>query len=159
MSSIRLRPACPEDLKCVEALLSEAGLPLAGLSDQFPAAFAVACDEESVIGVAGLELHGGVGLLRSLVIMPRYRSQRLGQALVLDRVAAARTAKVAGIYLLTNTAEDYMTQLGFVQVPRSQAPEVLQCSVEFASACPITATCMVLWNSIVLPSPIQGGHS
>lgn len=58
---VDLRNAARSDLEAVTSLLREAGLPTRGVEDQFPAQYKVATVEGSVVGVAGLELHGRAG--------------------------------------------------------------------------------------------------
>ena len=87
--TFRVRPALPSDLGWGRRLLGEAGLPDAGLADQFPAAYAVLEEEGRPIGLAGLERYRGAGLLRSVAIAPEVRGGGAGRALVEDRLAEA----------------------------------------------------------------------
>jgi amino-acid N-acetyltransferase len=91
-----------------------------------------------------VELHGGFGLLRSVVVAPELRGTGRGKALVADRLAWARTERVSAVYLLTTTAPDFFTALGFERVPRSEAPPAIRASREFATVCPGTSVLMRL---------------
>jgi amino-acid N-acetyltransferase len=139
-----LRPAKPGDLAAVRELLGASGLPLDGLEDQFGAGYVVAVEAGAVVGVAGLEVHGGAGLLRSVAVHRTHRGTGLGVALVKDRLDWARFSAVGAIYLLTTTAAHFFTRFGFVQVARESAPAALQASPEFATVCPGDSVCMRL---------------
>ncbi len=140
---VHLLTATAADLEAVERLLQLAGLPLAGLREQFPAAYVVARDAQEIIGVAGLERYGGAGLLRSVVVRPAQRGAGLGRTLVADRLALAHDARLAAVYLLTTTAGDFFPRLGFVPTSRGGVPPELAASEEFARACPASAACFV----------------
>ena len=138
---VELAPAALEHLPSVRELLAEAGLPLAGLDDQFPAAYVVA-RQGALVGVAGLERYGDVGLLRSVAVSEPFRNSGLGRRLVTDRLSAAHAIGLHQIFLLTTTAAPYFQKLGFVPTPRTEVPPALATSVEFTTACPASATCL-----------------
>jgi amino-acid N-acetyltransferase len=136
------RPARPEELDEVIALVGASGLPTAGLADAFPAAYSVVRDGSQIVAVAGLEVHGDVGLLRSVAVNPSQRTAGLGRLLVEDRLRAAGEHDLRAVYLLTTTAVDYFRRLGFTDTRREDAPAELQRSSEFASVCPSSAACL-----------------
>lgn len=138
---VELAPAALEHRASVAALLAEAGLPLDGLDDQFPAAYVVA-RQGGIVGVAGLERHGDSGLLRSVAVSERFRNSGLGRLLVTDRVNAARALGIQQIFLLTTTAANYFAKLGFSPSTRAEVPSAIAASIEFASACPSSAACL-----------------
>jgi N-acetylglutamate synthase-like GNAT family acetyltransferase len=140
-----IEQATHDDWPGVRALVVAAELPLAGLEDQFPEAFAVARRGEQVVGVAALQRFGRFGLLRSVTVAGPERGVGIGRALIQERVAAARTAGIEGVYLLTTGATDWFLRFGFEQIPRTAAPAELLASPEFVDACPATAAC--LWAS------------
>jgi len=140
-----LRPATPADLVAVRALLRDAKLPADGIEDQFGEAYVVGVRREGrIVGLAGLEVYGSEGLLRSVVVVPPLRGLGLGEALVGDRLARARTLKLTSVWLLTTTAAGFFDQLGFTRVERTSAPPALQASKEFSVVCPGTAVCQRL---------------
>ena len=139
-----LRPARAEDLAAVERLLGEAGLPTDGLGDQFPTGYAVAEAAAGLAGAAGVEVHGGVGLLRSVVVAPQLRGTGLGKGLVAERLAWARGEGLGAVYLLTTTAPDFFAALGFERVERHSAPPPIRQSREFAVVCPGSSVLMRL---------------
>lgn len=96
------------------------------------------------MGVAGLEVHGSDGVLRSVAVAPALRGQGLGARLT-DRVLeVARSEGLNRVYLLTTTAEEYFPRHGFRRIQRSDASAAVQRSVEFREACPASAVAMVL---------------
>jgi amino-acid N-acetyltransferase len=143
-SPCSIREATARDLPEVERLLDESALPQAGLAEHFGSAYVVAECESQVVGAAGLEIHGAHGLLRSVVVGPAWRGTGLGRRLVGDRLAAARGAGLQSVCLLTTTARGYFLALGFQPGERSEAPEPIRSSIEFASACPSEAAFLTL---------------
>jgi len=140
----RVEPASEADWAAIEALTRTAGLPSAGLAEQFPRAYAVARGAGGVLGVAGLQAFGAFGLLRSVVVRAGHRGAGLGRALVSDRLAAASRAGLEGVYLLTSGAAPWFRNLGFVPALRAAAPRELAESPEFSEACPLSADCLFL---------------
>lgn len=140
---VDLRNAAPSDLEAVTSLLREAGLPAEGVEDQFPAQYQVATAEGSVVGVAGLELHGRAGLFRSLAVRPTFRGTGVGTALIRERTEYARDLGLSQVFLLTTTAAGYFEKLGFRRTERGIVPEELAKSKEFSCVCPSSATCLV----------------
>jgi arsenate reductase (thioredoxin) len=137
-----LRAATTRDLPLVSALLTECKLPLDGLADQFGGNYVIAAGAGATLGVAGIEIHGPNGLLRSVAVSPVNRGTGLGAALVRDRIAWAKGSGLQALYLLTTTAASYFPTLGFEPVPRDEAPPDIRSSREFVSACPASATFM-----------------
>lgn len=133
--------AKPEDLPALERLLSLCPLPFDGVADQL-GAFLLAWDGKHLVGSVGVERYGDDGLLRSLAVHPDHRDRGLGAALTRRALTQARRLGLRRLYLLTETASEYFPRFGFRPIPREQAPPAVQASVEFASACPVTAACM-----------------
>jgi arsenite methyltransferase len=141
-----VRPARAQDSAAVRALLSAASLPLEGVEERFPEGYAIAVVAEGrgPMGVAGLEVHGGSGLLRSVAVDPRWRGRGVGAALTRDRIEAAEAQGLTALYALTTTAPDYFSRLGFEIVERSEAPAEIRASHEFSAVCPTSATVLRL---------------
>lgn len=137
-------PASAEDLPEVLALVRSFDLLVEGVSDAFPHGYAVARRGTELIGVAGLEIYGDVGLLRSVAVKSQARGHGLGRALVADRLDAARKQRLKRIYLLTLTAADYFRGLGFCDTERAHAPASVRQAPEFTTLCPASAVCLVL---------------
>ena len=143
LPTLIVQPATATDLQAVASLLVDAGLTTAGLEDQFPRAYALVWQSNRIGAVAGLELYGDVGLLRSVAIRPELRSRGLGRQLVYERLQCAALQGAKQVYLLTTTAASFFKALGFVEILREQVPAGLRASPEFSYACPSSATCLV----------------
>lgn len=137
------RTASPADLPRIEALLTAVSLPVAGVAEHLEGV-RVAEESGHLLGVAGLERHGQVALLRSVAVTPSVQGQGVAARLVGEVLDQARHLELEAVYLLTTTAEGYFPRFGFVTVPRSVAPAPLLASREFQDACPQTAILMHL---------------
>ncbi len=131
------------DVQEVLTLLERCGLPKAGL-DASLSTILVAREGEKVVGCAALEVYGTIALLRSIAIDPAHRSHGLGQQMVQEHLAHARGRGIQQVYLLTETAADYFPRFGFRLIERCAVPPALHQSMEWTSACPVSAQVMVL---------------
>lgn len=136
-------PARPQEYPAIQALLREHRLPEAGLRPHL-ATTLVARNGERVIGTAALELYDGSALLRSVAVTGTQRGTGLGRTLTKAALELARTRGVHTVYLLTETAEAFFTHLGFQKTERGSVTAAVRASVEFTTACPASAVCMVL---------------
>jgi arsenite methyltransferase len=143
-ADVVVRPAFAADLSAVAALLTAVDLPAGDIEAQFEDGFVVAEQDGQVIGVAGLEVYGANGLLRSVAVAPAHRGRSVAAALVNDRVEWARARGLRGVYLLTTTASPYCEKSGFTAVERDVVPSSIRRSSEFSEVCPATATAMEL---------------
>lgn len=143
LERVNLRPATAGDLDAVNRLLRSADLTTGGVAEAL-AGFVVAEEGDRLVGVAGLELHGGDGVLRSVAVAPAFRGRGLGAMLTERVMAAARAAGLGRLYLLTMTAEGYFPRHGFLRIERSEAPPAVRESIEFREACPESAIAMAL---------------
>jgi amino-acid N-acetyltransferase len=138
-----VRSARPDDLPAVLALLAEASLPTVGVAEAFEH-FIVAEQGASIIAAIGLEACGDRhALLRSAVVASEARGHGVGRALMARAIAAAESSGIDALYLLTTTAEAYFPKFGFARIEREEAPNAIQVTEEFASACPASAAVMV----------------
>lgn len=136
-------PPRPQDYPAIEALLREHRLPKAGLRSHL-ATTLVARHGERVLGTAALELYDGSALLRSVAVTGTQRGTGLGRALTEAALELARTRGIDTVYLLTETAEGFFTHLGFRKTARASVAAPVQQSLEFTTACPASAVCIVL---------------
>jgi N-acetylglutamate synthase-like GNAT family acetyltransferase len=142
-ADVTLRPAAATDWSAIAALLRDNKLPLEGAQENLPSFF-VATKDGIAIGCAGVEVYGDIALLRSVAVMPRFQRKGVG-SLLLTRLFQEATGRGIGkLYLLTETAADYFTQMGFRRESIERAPAALKASAEFQGACPASATFMVL---------------
>lgn len=137
----QIPPVGEEELLAMRSLLRDSGLP-DDVGDHRETLLAVARDGDRVIGGVAVEVHGGVGLLRSLVVEPAFRSSGLGTGLVAAAESAAGVHDLDGLFLLTETAEAFFERLGYARIERTDVPEPVRASSEFASLCPDTAVAM-----------------
>ena len=137
----RVRAAAPTDLAAVERLLMASGLPLEGVQEAL-SDFVVAEAGEDVVGVAGLEVCCDNALLRSVAVLPEWRSHGLGRALMTRVISDAEARGIRALYLLTTTAERYFPTFGFREIARDNVPADVRETAEFKTACPASAVVM-----------------
>jgi amino-acid N-acetyltransferase len=138
-----IRRAALPDWPGVAALLVAADLPLDGAEEHL-GDFVLAADSEgNLLGCAALERYGHAGLLRSVTVAPPARGQGLGGSLVQHLLDTADAQGLDPVALLTTTAADYFPRFGFRVVPRSEVPDAVQASIEFAQACPTSAVALL----------------
>ncbi len=140
--ALHAKPARPHDVKDALDLLRRSDLPDKDVAEHFGHYFVVHEDDARVVGVAGLEVHGEDGLLRSVAVNTDYRRQGLGASLVEAALERAARLEIGSVYLLTTDARDYFSRVGFVECPREKAPAAIRESWEFKTGCPSTAAFM-----------------
>jgi amino-acid N-acetyltransferase len=140
--TLHAEPARPHDLRGALDLLGRAELTEQDVAERWGHYFVVREDDGRVVGVAGLEIHGEDGLLRSVAVDGEYRGQGLAASLVEAAVERAQHVNLRAVYLLTTTARDYFARHGFADCPREDAPAALRESWEFRTGCPSTAAFM-----------------
>lgn len=134
--------AIPGDDPGLRAALVAEALPADDLGEPGRSFFAYRTLGGTPVGFGGYELLGRDVLIRSLVVPPRARGQRIGRnllALLLRRAfdAGARTA-----WLLTTTAPEFFGKAGFRREARPAAPPAVLATREAASLCPASAVLM-----------------
>jgi len=132
-----------DDLESIRALLAQCRLPGTDLTPAHLRHFLVLRDGDAIAGVAGLEIFGRDGLLRSVAVDPARQNRGLGEALTGAIEGLAVAAGLKSLYLLTTTAADYFARRGYRRIDRSAVPDAVQKSEEFSALCPASATCMV----------------
>ena len=140
--TLHAEPARPHDLRGALDLLGRSELTEQDVAERWGHYFVVREDDGRVVGVAGLEIHGEDGLLRSVAVDPDYRGQGLAASLVEAAMQRAKRVQLRSVYLLTTTARDYFARRGFADCPREEAPAAIRESWEFRTGCPSTAAFM-----------------
>ena len=131
------------DMPAILALLEGSGLPQDGLADHVATTLAARIGDR-VVGSAALELYGAAELLRSVAVDRSLRGQGLGQQLTRAALDLARQRGVKQLYLLTETAGGFFPRFGFRPIARSAVDPAVRQSVEFTSACPVSAQVLAL---------------
>ena len=144
MPRVTIELASDADGPAITALLREAGLPTEDLHARSWLHFGVARVADRVVGAIGLEPHGNLALLRSLVVDPSLRGGGIGRKLVAEARHLGRQLGLKTLWLLTTTAETFFARAGFVPVDRDLAPEAIRNSAQFCALCPESAVVMRL---------------
>jgi len=100
--------------------------------------------DDEIVGCSALEVYGDFALLRSVAVDEYHRGDGLGRDLTRAALDLARQRGVSEIYLLTETAGEFFPRFGFKPTSRADVPATVQESVEFTSACPVSALVTVL---------------
>jgi amino-acid N-acetyltransferase len=138
----------PTDEPRIRQLLILCDLPQEDITPEHLRHFLVLKEEEQIIGLVGVEVLGRFGLLRSLVVDPRYRYQGFASQLVQKVEEYAAPIKIEALYLLTMTAEGFFAKRGYQKVERSSAPSPVHTTTEFRNLCPVSAVCIVKYLKV-----------
>jgi amino-acid N-acetyltransferase len=130
------------DLSDVLILLEEVNLPMGDIAEHFHD-FLIEREGDRLVGCAGIEIYDDVGLMSSVAVAPTFQGHGLGHKLVerIHRFALAKGLKK--IYLITDTAEQFFSKLGYVVTPREDVDPKIKQSVEFTYVCAISGVCMM----------------
>jgi amino-acid N-acetyltransferase len=139
--TLQIDNAGPEEKELVIRLLREADLLTEDLPDGLPN-FLLAKEEETLVGVAGLEQFGQVGLLRSVAVSPAHQGKGIAGRMVGQLLANADEQELQAVYLITTTADHYFDRYGFTAVDRRQVPDAIQQTRQFSGLCPSSAVVM-----------------
>ncbi|MBX2883077.1 MAG: GNAT family N-acetyltransferase [Granulosicoccus sp.] len=130
-------------LPLIIELLADADLPTQDIQSSLDVHFYGLGDRESPDGIIGLEVHGSIGLLRSLVVRKDIQSKGLGKRLVQHIEHKAHDFGLSSLYLLTETAESFFDRLEYVKCSRDAVPASIRSTTQFSSICPDTASVMM----------------
>ena len=143
------RPATEAERPAIITLLEQATL----LTDDLPndlSTFRLVFANEKLAGVAGLEILGENGLLRSVAVSPDFRNQSVGNQLVGAIIGLAESNRITMLYLITTTADLYFERLGFSRVDRTNVPDTIAQTRQFSELCPASA--VVMYKSSEAPA-------
>jgi amino-acid N-acetyltransferase len=138
---ISYRPATARDTQAITALLDSERLPSSDLAKSGVMLIA-AVAQDRLAGCIGVEPHGEAGIIRSLAVAPEFRGQGIARSLVSRAETLASHRGVQCLYLLTEGAAEFWSEIGYTTVSRTEAPSAIRASAEFASLCSASATCM-----------------
>jgi amino-acid N-acetyltransferase len=136
-----IEPQRAHDRPRVRYLLERCGLPVDDL-DTSPVDFLVMREAGQVVGAIGLQTADGVGLLRSLAVLPPLHRQGRGGALVAAAEKLAERRGIDDLYLLTTSVPRFFALHDYMRVQRAAVPLALQRTAQFESVCPSSAVCM-----------------
>jgi amino-acid N-acetyltransferase len=125
----------------VTALLAAEKLPVNDLPEKLDNFF-VAVQDGLVAGVAGVEVYGTYGLLRSLAVYPEQRSLGIAGKLLQNIDALCKLKGLSALYLLTETAPGYFEKKNYQKTDRGEVPAEVQQSSQFSHVCPVSAIVM-----------------
>ena len=103
--NIALKKTSPENFSKVLVLLSLANLPTIDIGENVEL-FSLEMDSE-IIGTAGLEIFGRIGLLRSLSVLESQKRKGYGFLIVQKLESYVKAKNIKELYLLTSTAKDF----------------------------------------------------
>ena len=142
MKGVKVAAFRAEDRPELEAFLQMQQLPTVDLNPKMLADFLVARHEGVVVGVAGLERHAKMGLLRSVAVDKTLRGAGLGKRLVMAMEDRARGRGIKQMFLLTEKAEEFFLAMGYRPLDRLDAPSGIRHTQQFRDLCPASATFM-----------------
>jgi amino-acid N-acetyltransferase len=139
--NIALKKTSPENFSKVLVLLSLANLPTIDIGENVEL-FSLEMDSE-IIGTAGLEIFGRIGLLRSLSVLESQKGKGYGFLIVQKLESYVKTKNIKELYLLTSTAKDFFEKkCKYELIERINVPIEIQSSQQFSSICPSSAVIM-----------------
>jgi amino-acid N-acetyltransferase len=141
--SILIKNAHPDQIPGLIDFLQKANLPTSDLPSGL-SGFTLAMDVEQIVGSAGMELMGKIGLLRSVAVAETHRNQKLGQQLFEAAMEYARKKQVQDVFLITETADLYFEKKGFRRVDREAVPVEILETKQFSALCPASAVVMTM---------------
>ena len=130
------------DFLQLHEILIKNGLPIAGV-DFGKGNYYIASGQE-LMGIIGVEQYGRAVMLRSLAIKPQFRKMGIAKELIDYALQQLKDRDVTDIYLITNTAQLYMTKYGFVRIERDEIPNTVLTVSTLGDVCPLSSICMHL---------------
>src|SRR5262245_5351970 len=120
------------DLEEILSLLYSVDLPADGVAEYLYGFLVARNDTGRLVGCAGIERHGRLGLLRSVAITPELQRSRLGTRLTEAILHFASSQGLREALLLTTTARDFFEKkFGFAVAVREDYDERLAQSPEW----------------------------
>lgn len=139
--NIEFKKTIPEKKSEVLTLLALANLPTLDIGDNVEL-FSLETNG-NIIGTAGLEVIGNIGLLRSVSVLETQKGNGYGNLIVQNLEEFAKTQNIKELYLLTTTAKEFFEKkCNYEVVERINVSTEIQNSQQFASVCPSSAVVM-----------------
>lgn len=96
------------------------------------------------MGIIGVEEYNNIALLRSMVVIEKYRDKGLGSEILTQFLKHLKQQKITDLYLLTTTAQKFFEKFGFKIIDRKATPAEIQSTEEFSNLCPDTSFILTL---------------
>lgn len=138
------RQATQDDLPRIEQLLVNSGLPIGGVKINIAHFLVAESKDKECIAVIGMERSGAYGLLRSLAVSPKWKRHGIARNIVMQAIDRAKSSGISELYLLTETAAQYLSRFGFAEITRCEIPGELLSNSALNSACSCCSQCMKL---------------
>jgi N-acetylglutamate synthase-like GNAT family acetyltransferase len=126
----------------LKAALKKAGLPFADLEAADRLFWRFETDDLVPAGFGGLEIRGEDALLRSVVTLPPVRTRGIGEGIVAILEVEARGFGCRTVWLLTTSATEFFSGLGYAECDRQKVPPTIRETDEFKTLRPASATVM-----------------
>ncbi len=134
-------PIAPTDPAFVAALQAE-NLPVDDLAEPGRRFFTYHTLDGQPVGYGGYELLGDEVLIRSVVVLQETRGMRIGRNIVPLLLYRAYDAGAKRAWLLTTSASDFFSRVGFKAVERAVGPDAILATRQASSLCPASAALM-----------------
>ena len=132
-----------DDLDRVQTLLRSNHLPFEDCENHL-SNFIGIVQENQIIAIGGFEPVDQIALLRSVAVDSQFRGLGLGSNLIKQLLRQLRLLKVEAVYILTETADQYFSQLGFKALERDKLPQKIKATEQCQTLCPTSAIAMRL---------------
>ena len=126
----------------IKQLLATCELPVSDIVSSDSMLFFGCRSNAELVGVVGLQIFGYIALLRSLAVSPHYRNYGLGKALAAFAESHAASLGVQSLFLLTTTADEFFSKLGYSPALRDDAPAPIKATAQFSGLCPASSSFM-----------------
>jgi amino-acid N-acetyltransferase len=140
-NTISYRAATENDVENIIKLLKENDLPTNDLTTG-KRIFITAHAGDSLVGCVAVEIYPDNGLLRSLAVADNFRNAEIGTKLVTQAEILAVQQELNSLFLLTTTAAGFFSKNNWKTIDRTEVPEEIRTSSEFAALCPSSSICM-----------------
>lgn len=130
------------DFPQLHEILIKNGLPTAGVD--FGKGNYYLARGQDLMGVIGAEQYKTAVMLRSLAVTPQFRQRGIAKQLIEYTLQQLQDTDVTDVYLITNTAEQYMANYGFIKIGRDKVPKHVLTASALGDACSLSSTCMHL---------------
>lgn len=130
------------DFLQVHEILINNGLPTDGVNPDN--GYYYIASKKELMGVIGVEHYGTSAMLRSLAVKPQFRKAGIARELIEHALKVLKDSGFTDVYLLTNTADQYLIRYGFSIIERGKVPADILATSALSDICPASSTCMHL---------------